>query len=231
MLIVFVRTFILYGIVVLIMRLMGKRQIGQLEPYELVIAIMIAELAAIPMEDKAIPLVNGIVPIFTLLFIQVAISYLNMKSLWFRKFMDGSPSIVVQNGKILIQELSKARFNINELLEQLRIQGYPSIADIEFAILETSGNISVLPKSQKRPLTPEDMQIDTKYEGLPVPLVLDGKVQIDNLTEINLDANWLKNQLQQFGIDDFKQVLLASLDSQGRLFYQKRPNNKPERKN
>ncbi|NLM69650.1 MAG: DUF421 domain-containing protein [Firmicutes bacterium] len=222
MLIVFARTFIIYAIVVLVMRIMGKRQIGQLEPYELVVAIMIAELAAIPMEDKAIPLINGLVPIFTLLCIQVAISYINMKSLSFRAFMDGSPSIVIQNGKIRIDELSKARYNINELLEQLRIQGYPNIADIEFAILETSGHLSVVPKSQKRALTPEDLQIDTKYEGLPVPLILDGKIQYDNLKEINLDEDWLISELAKFNITDVKKVFLASLDTEGKLLYQVR---------
>ena len=144
MLVVFVRTFIIYIVVVLLMRIMGKRQIGQLEPYELVVAIMIAELAAIPMEDKAIPLINGLAPIFTLFFIQVCISVINMKCLWFRSIMDGNPSIVIRDGKIDIQELTKSRYNINELLEQLRVKGFANIADVEFAILETSGNLSVI---------------------------------------------------------------------------------------
>lgn len=222
MLIVFTRTFIIYAVVVFIMRIMGKRQIGQLEPYELVVAITIAELAAIPMQDKRIPLINGLVPIFTLLFIQVVISYFNMKSLWFRAFMDGSPSIVIQNGKMRIDELSKARYNVNELLEQLRIQGYPNIADVEFAILETSGNLSIVPKSQKRALTPEDLQIDTKYEGLPVPLIIDGRIQYDNLAEINLTAEWLVGELAKFEITDVSKVFLASLDTEGKLFYQTR---------
>jgi len=221
-LIVFVRTFIIYIVVVVLMRLMGKRQIGQLEPYELVVAIMIAELAAIPMEDKAIPLINGLVPIFTLFFIQVCISYINMKCLWFRSFMDGNPSIVVRNGKLDINELTKARYNINELLEQLRVKGYANIADVEFAILETSGNLSVIPKSQKRPATPADLNIDTQYEGLPVPLVLDGKIQYDNLAEVNLSAAWLVNELAKFSITDVKDVFIASLDTQGKLFFQTR---------
>ena len=174
------------------------------------------------MQDKRIPLINGLVPIFTLLFIQVAISYFNMKSLWFRAFMDGSPSIVIQNGKMRIDELSKARYNVNELLEQLRIQGYPNIADVEFAILETSGNLSIVPKSQKRALTPEDLQIDTKYEGLPVPLIIDGRIQYDNLAEINLTAEWLVGELAKFEITDVSKVFLASLDTEGKLFYQTR---------
>ena len=136
--------------------------------------------------------------------------------------MDGSPSIVIQNGKIRIDELCKARYNINELLEKLRIQVYPNIADIEFAILETSGHLSVVPKSQKRALTPEDLQIDTKYEGLPVPLILDGKIQYDNLKEINLDEDWLISELAKFNITDVKKVFLASLDTEGKLLYQVR---------
>ncbi|MGB4427682.1 MAG: DUF421 domain-containing protein [Limnochordia bacterium] len=222
MLIVFVRTFIIYAVVVVLMRLMGKRQIGQLEPYELVVAVMIAELAAIPMEDKAIPLVHGLIPIFTLFFIQVCISYINMKSLWFRSFMDGSPSIVIRNGKIDIDELAKARYNINELLEQLRTKGYANIADVEFAILETSGNLSVIPKSQKRPLTPADLHIDTGYEGLPLPLVLDGTIQHDNLSDAGLTVDWLVSELAKLGIDDVNEVFFASLDTQGNLFYQTR---------
>lgn len=222
MLIVFVRTFIIYAVVVVLMRLMGKRQIGQLEPYELVVAVMIAELAAIPMEDKAIPLVHGLIPIFTLFFIQVCISYINMKSLWFRSFMDGSPSIVIRNGKIDIDELAKARYNINELLEQLRTKGYANIADVEFAILETSGNLSVIPKSQKRPLTPADLHIDTGYEGQPLPLVLDGTIQRDNLSDAGLTVDWLVSELAKLGIDDVNEVFFASLDTQGNLFYQTR---------
>lgn len=222
MLIVFVRTFIIYAVVVVLIRLMGKRQIGQLEPYELVVAVMIAELAAIPMEDKAIPLVHGLIPIFTLFFIQVCISYINMKSLWFRSFMDGSPSIVIRNGKIDIDELAKARYNINELLEQLRTKGYANIADVEFAILETSGNLSVIPKSQKRPLTPADLHIDTGYEGLPLPLVLDGTIQRDNLSDAGLTVDWLVSELAKLGIDDVNEVFFASLDTQGNLFYQTR---------
>ncbi len=225
MLVVFIRTVIIYTVVVIVMRIMGKRQIGKFEPYELVVAIMIADLAAIPLEDKAIPLLNGLVPIFTLLFIQVSISFINMKSLWFRAFMDGDPSIVIQNGKIRIDELEKARFNVNELLEQLRIQGYPNIADIEFAILETSGNLSVVPKSQKRAVIPEDLGIETNYEGLPIPLILDGKVQYDNLSEAKLTIQWLRSELEKQNVSDLKRVFLASIDTDGNLFYQTRKEN------
>lgn len=222
LLIVLVRTFILYSIVVLIFRLMGKRQIGQLEPFELVIAILIAELAAVPMEDRGIPLINGIVPIFTLLFIQVFISFFSMKSLRFRTFMDGSPTIVISNGLIREGELAKTRFNINELLEQLRIQGYVNITDVEYAILETSGNLSIVPKSQKRPLTPSDLEIETQYEGLPVPLILDGNIQYDNLAEVNLTDEWLIKELGKFQLSDPKEVFLAILDTEGNLFFQKK---------
>ncbi len=220
MLVSFVRTFILYSVVVLTMRLMGKRQIGQLEPYELVIAIMIAELASVPMEDKGIPLVNGLVPILTLLFIQVLISYVALKSLWFRSIMDGTPSIVVQNGIVQEKQLYNARYNLNELLEQLRTKGYSNISDVEYAILETSGDLSVIPKSQKRPVNSEDLKIDTSYEGIPVPLIIDGSIQKKNFKEVHLDEAWLTNELQKYGIVRPRDVLLASLDTTGRLYYQ-----------
>lgn len=224
MLVVFIRTLILFAIVVVVLRIMGKRQIGELQPFELVVAIMISELAAVPMQNTGIPLLNGIIPILTLLLAQIVLSIISLKSFKARGIICGKPSILVENGKINEKNLYREMFTINDLLEQLRIKNIPNISDVEFAILETNGQLSILPKSQKRPLNPEDIGISTKYEGLPLDLVIDGEIIRDNLILNNLDVAWLQNELKKFGIDDFDQLLFASLDSQGNLYYQKKSN-------
>ena len=220
MLLILIRTLILYAGVVVVMRIMGKQEIGQLQPFELVIALMIADLAAIPMANTGVPLANGLVPIFGLLMAQVFLSYAALKSIRFRSILCGTPSILVKNGQIVETELRRIRYNINDLLEQLRVKNISNIADVEFAILETGGKFSVIPKSQKRPLMPEDLQIPTQYEGIPMTLIIDGQIINNNLEMINLDKNWLSVELAKFGIDNHKKVLFASLDTKGKLFWQ-----------
>lgn len=220
MLLLIIRTTILYLTVVLVMKLMGKRQVGQLQPFELVVIITISAMAAIAMQNVGVPLINSIVPIFTIMVLQVVLSFINLKSEKARGIICGKPSIVVENGKIVEEELRKLRYNINDLLEQLRAKNYFNIADVEYAILETNGQLSVLSKSQKRAVQPEDLQIQTKYEGLPTTLIIDGEVNYDNLKKINLDEKWLQTELKKFGINDVKEVFFASLDTLGNLFYQ-----------
>ncbi len=222
MLIVLIRTVILYGLVVVAMRIMGKRQIGQLQPFELVVTIMLSELAAIPMENPGIPLINGITPILTLIVAQVILSFISLKSDRARAVICGKPSVLVENGRIMEPELERLRYNLSDLMEQLRAKNVPNISDVEFAILETSGQLSVIPKSQKRPVIPEDMNLPTEYEGLPYTLIMDGHIIHKNLHKLNLDIPWLKQQLKNVGIASPAQVLLASLDTGGKLFYQKK---------
>lgn len=217
-----IRTLILFLVVVVGLRLMGKRQIGQLQPYELVIVIMLSALAAIPMENTGIPLVSGLFPIFTLLLAQVTLSYISLKSERARGIICGTPSVLIENGKIVEKELSRLRYNINDLLEQLRSKNIPNVSDVEFAILETSGQLSVIPKSQKRPLVPADMNLPTTYEGLPLTLIIDGYVFRQNLSKVNLNMEWLELELQKFGVKNVNDVLFASLDTEGKLFYQVR---------
>lgn len=220
MIISFVRTIILYVLVIAVMRVMGKRQIGELQPFELVIAIMISELAAVPMQETGIPLIAGIIPIITLLIIQVTFSHISMKSEPARKLLCGTPSIVVANGEIVEQELKRLRYNINDLLEQLREKNYPSVSDVEFAILETSGKLSVIPKSQKRALTPADLQLETQYEGLPLTLIADGIINYKNLNIAKQDLTWLYEQIQKQGFSSPKEILFASLDTNGDILIQ-----------
>jgi len=229
-LVVFARTLILYAVVVIVMRIMGKRQIGQLQPFELVVAIMISELASVPMQNTGIPLINGIIPILTLLVAQITMSFISLKSIKARGIICGKPSILIENGKVNEGELRKEMYTINDLLEQLRIKNIQNIADVEFAILETNGQLSVIPKPQKRPVNPEDLSIPTKYEGLPIALIIDGKINYGNLAKTNHDVNWLQTQLNNSGISNLKNVLFASLDSNGNLFYQEKQKTKGDTK-
>lgn len=220
MLVVVVRTLILYILVVVTMRIMGKRQIGQLQPFELVIAIMISELAAVPMQNTGIPLVNGIIPILTLLIAQITLSFIGIKSTKARAIICGRPSVLIENGKIKEPQLRKEMYTLNDLLEQLRIKNIPNIADVEFAILETNGQLSIIPKSQKRPVNAVDLNITTHYEGIPLDLIVDGNINQDNLKIAKLDNNWLMKELSESGINNVKDVLFASLDSEGNLYLQ-----------
>ncbi|WP_010248119.1 DUF421 domain-containing protein [Acetivibrio cellulolyticus] len=220
MLVVFTRTLILFLLVVITMRVMGKRQIGELQPFELAVAILISELAAVPMQNTGIPLVNGIIPILTLLIAQMALSFIALKSTKARGVICGKPSVLIENGKIQEEELRKEMYTLNDLLEQLRINNTPNIADVEFAILETNGQLSIIPKSQKRPVIAEDLNITTNYEGLPLDLIVDGNINYDSLKKANLDEIWLKNELMNFDVNNLADILFASLDSQGKLFWQ-----------
>ena len=226
MYIVIARTIILYSLVIIVLRIMGKRQIGELQPFEFAITIMISALAAIPMEDTGIPLLSSIIPILLLLSFQMCISIVTLKSSKARALICGKPLILIENGNLLEEELKNSRININDLLEQLRVKGYPSLSDIEFAIMETNGKISVIPKSQKRPLNPDDLSLPTKYEGLAHSLIIDGEIQKYNLEKLKLNKEWLKSELAKYNIDDPADTFFAALDTSGNLIYQKKRDKK-----
>ncbi len=220
MLIVFVRSLLLYTVLAITIRIMGKRQIGQLQPFEFVIAVLIAELAGIPMSDTDIPLANGLVAILTLMISQVTLAYITLKSNRARGIICGTPSILIEKGKIMEKEMRRLRYNINDLIEQLRLKGYPNIADVDFAILETDGQLSVIPKPAKRPVVAEDLNITSRYEGLPLSVVLDGHILKNDLKKLGLTEEWLIEQLKRAGFQDTSQVLFACIDDSGQLFIQ-----------
>ena len=220
MFIILFRSVVLYFVVVFIMRIMGKRQIGQLQPYELVIALMISELASMPMQNSGIPLFHGIIPIITLLVLQVLISTLQLKSEVARLIFCGLPSILIEKGKINIKALKNNRLNLNDLLEELRLKDYFNLDDIEYAILETRGQITIIPKSELEPATRKDLNVKSSQNMLPVTLILDGKVNNRNLKLIKKDKSWLIQQLNKKNVPSADQVFLALLDSQGKFIYQ-----------
>ncbi|MTI57678.1 YetF domain-containing protein [Geosporobacter ferrireducens] len=222
MLITLIRTLILYIVVLICMRLMGKGEVAEMQPFELVIMLMIAELAALPMGDTGIPLMNGIIAIIALVFAQVSISMINLKSEKVRSIICGKPSILIDHGQINEKELKRLRISLNDLVEQIRAKDYPSVADVEFAILETNGDLSIIPKANKRTVTLEDLHLIGSYEGLPISLVIDGHINKDNLKKARLDIDWLLDQLSSRGIDDPKDVLFAYVDATNHFYVQRK---------
>lgn len=221
MLITFFRAILLYILVLVVMRLMGKREIGQLQPFELAISIMIADLASIPMTDTGVPITNGIIPILGLLVMHLLISVINMKSMWGREIICGKPRILIYRGKIDEKALIKERFTINELEERLRGNNIFNLGDVEYAILETSGQITVIPKPEKRNAIPEDFNIKPDYEGIPYDLIIDGKIMYKNLQIIGKDVEWLRKQVAKFKMKP-EETLVATMDGKGNFFCQKK---------
>lgn len=221
MLLTFVRTIILYILVLVVMRFMGKREIGQLQPFELAISIMIADLATLPMAEPGSPITNGVIPILGLLVMHLIISIINMKSIRAREIVCGKPSILIYRGKIQEENMRKERFTINELEERLRGNNVFDIGDVEYAILETSGQISVIQKPGRRTTIPEDFGIDPPYEGISYDLIIDGKVMKENLEKLGKDYNWLLKQVSAFGIKP-ENTLIATIDGKGNFFCQEK---------
>lgn len=221
MLITFFRAITLYVIVLIVMRLMGKREIGQLQPFELAIAIMIADLASIPMTSTGIPISNGIVPIFGLLLMHLLISYINLKSIRIREIICGKPRILIFRGKIDEKALVKERITLNELQERLRSLNIVNLGDVEYAILETSGQMTVIPKPNKRNLIPEDLNINPEYEGIPYDLIIDGKIQTENLHKIGKNLAWLKKEMDKLNLKPIE-ILIATIDGKGQFFFQRK---------
>ena len=221
MLATFIRSIIIYIIVLIVMRLMGKREIGQMQPFELAISIMIADLASIPMTDIGIPISNGIIPILGLLVMHLVISVLNIKSSKIRKFICGKPTVLINKGRIDENQMRKERFTLNELEEKLRSNNVMNIGDVEFAILETSGDISVIQKPNKRTTTPEDFNIMPDYEGMTYNLVIDGKILNGNLKLIDKNYDWLKKQTQKFQMIP-EEALIVTINEKGNIYCQKK---------
>lgn len=221
MLTTFIRSIVIYVIVLLVMRLMGKREIGQMQPFELAISIMIADLATIPMTDIGTPISNGIIPIMGLLVMHLLISILNIKSSRMRELLCGKPTILIYKGKIDEKKLKKERFTLNELEEKLRSNNIMNVGDVDYAILETSGDLSVIPKPNKRGTTPEDFDIMPDFEGINYNLIIDGRVMQENLKKIGKNYDWLKKQTNKFQMRP-EEVLIFTINEKGDTYCQKK---------
>ncbi len=213
MIITVIRTAVVYFFVTLAIRLMGKRQIGDMQPNELVITLLISEIAAIPLQDNSQPVLNGIVAIFILVILEIILSVLAMKSIKIRKLMSGNSAVVIKNGVIDQKMLKKVRLTVIDLIELLRGQGYFKIEEIAFAVLEVNGNLSVVEKSQFRPLQTGDLKhIKVEKATLPLPVISDGKIIYESLSSLNITLSELKKKLSPHLPED---VFLMTLDRNG----------------
>ena len=205
----FVRTLILYFFVLLMMRMMGKRQLGELQLSELVVAIMVSDLAAVPMQSPETPLLNGLIPILTLMICEVVLSYIALKSKKVRRVLIGKPSHIIADGKLVEKELQRLRYSVDDLQTQLRIDGYPDISQIKDAFLETNGELSVVPKSL-------DNGPATRI------LISDGVLDRELMRELNLSEKWLQTYLKSQRVSDPSQVFLLILNEKAPVFFQKK---------
>lgn len=210
------RTIIIYFMVLLVIRAMGKRELGQFSAFDFVVAIIIAEIAAIPLQSPEIPIWHSVVPLVVLVFLEIVFSMAALHWRKLRVFMDGKPQVIIENGRIYKEEMKKARYNLDELLAQLREKGYARPEDVEVAVLETSGKLSVIPKFRKRPVTPGDLGLSDNFEGLPTVLVMDGEVFKNQLEKNGHDIVWLEAKLKEMGLNPRK-VFLATLERDGRI--------------
>ena len=217
MTIVLIRTVILYLIVLFVIRIMGKAELSKMSPFQLIVVFMIAELASIPIESPDVSMITGVAAIFTLLFLQVLISFLSLKSEKFKNFFSGKPSVLIDSGEINQKELKALRITINDLMEQLRIGGSPSISEVDFAIMESNGDLSIIPKAEKKPLTAEDMSIEKSKEIMPVVFISDGIMYRKNVQKSGWNIKQLTDELLKLGISDYTQVFLAFCDEQSKL--------------
>lgn len=218
MLIAFARTLILYLLLVIGVRFLGKRQVGELEPTELVLAMLISDLASVPMQDFGIPLIYGIIPIVCVLCVTMLSSYLTMKSVRFRLLLCGQPTIVVKKGVILQKQMNKIRMTPDELMEELRLQSVTDIRTVKYAILETSGQLSVILYANQQPVTPTCMDIPVQESGLPLTIIDNGVIYRQNLRRRGLDQNWLKKELASHGLTSPREVFLLTVDEAGTVY-------------
>lgn len=221
MLTVFVRSVLLYAAAVLALRVMGKRQIGQLQPFELVVVIMIADLAATPMGSVGIPLLYGLLPMAALVMCHGLITWLDMRCPRFAKWISGEPTVLIRNGVICEQALKKMGLSVSDLMEAARVGGQQDIAQVGTAVLEPSGHISVFPKAQARPVTPADLKLRCEPEGLPLPLILDGEVHSGNLADAGMTMQQLRAVVLAMGLGAISDVLLLVQCSDGSFYGQR----------
>ena len=241
MFIVMIRTTILYFLVILVMRLMGKRQIGELQPYEFAITIMISALAALPMQDSRLPLALGIIPIITLLFIKTLLTQLQLKSQFARRVLEGEPTVLICRGKIVFSALKKQQINLDELMEELRLAGFFDLEEIQYGILENNGQMSFLTYDWRTtesnfkeysvnncenlnslPKTAEDEENNTNdhLPKFPIIYILDGEINKNTLTTSGKSKEWIDNHIKHYGVESISDILLLMTDTEGRFVCQ-----------
>lgn len=212
---IIIRTFILYIAVTVAIRLMGKRQIGDMQPSELVITLLISEIAAIPLQDKDQPVIGGIVAVFLLVILEISSSALTLKSFFVRKLLSGKSVVIIKNGAVDMQAMRDVRMTVLDLIELLRGQNVFNISDVSFAVLEANGNLSVLLKGEKQPATAGDLKIKNKPDALPLPVISDGKIISESLDALSSSREMIFKILQNNN-SELNNVLLMTLDRDGK---------------
>lgn len=216
MLVSFIRAIILYVAVIACIRIMGKRQIGELQPSELVITILISEVAAIPMQDTGIPLINSVIPLLVLVSLEIITSYISIKSGKFRNIMQGNSLIIIRNGVLDQKQIKNLRLSVEDILEALRKKEIFNIDDVLYAIAETDGSISIMLKPEKQPVTAEMINLKPKDNGIPITVIDDGVIQAKQFKECKMDMGKLKKILEQNNLK-LKDILLMTSDSSGNI--------------
>ena len=214
----FFRTVILYLLLIAGLRLSGKRQIGELEPIELVLTLLISDLASVPMQDFALPLFNGVIPIITLIALSTLFSAISLRNVRFRDLVCGQPALVIVDGKLRQETMRRNRLTLDELAEELRLQGCPDPAAVKCAILETSGRLSVLPYAAEKPPGAKDLGLSVAEPGLPTVLISDGRLLSHNLKRLGYEEEWLRRQLARYGLKRAEQVFFLTVDESGGVY-------------
>ena len=217
-----IRTMLLYFLTLIALKAMGKRQLGQLQPFELVVVLVISEMASLAMQSNTTPIAYSIVPIVTLTLLQILLALLNLKSEKLRDLICGKPAMLIERGRLRERELARLRLNLNDMQELCRAQGYFDLSAIEYAIMETNGSLSILPRTEKRPLQVSDILADAPQEQLSQLIILDGHVNQHALHALGRNQAWLNAQLKQYGCNSPAQLFLAGLDDSGNFFAQKK---------
>lgn len=216
----FWKTLLFYFLLVVVLRLMGKRELARLSPLDLVVTIMIADAAIIAIEEDRYPVWTGLIPVATIALAEIGLSWGMLKSETLKRWVEGTPTLVISRGKIKEEELRSLRYNLDELLSQLREKNVPDPRDVEFALMEPGGKLSVFPKAEKRPATPQDLALAPPPTELAIPLIRDGVVDEKALKEVGKDLEWLAAQIRAHGLAGPQEVFLLTVDGKGHLFLQ-----------
>lgn len=225
---VVMRSLVSLIVLFLVTKMLGKKQVSQLSVFDYVIGISIGNFAAEMTTDLQIPYINGIISVFIFGLVAYLVSYLTMKSIKLRRFFMGTPTMLIQNGKILIDNMRKVKLDINDLLEECRTNGYFDISQIEYALMEANGNLSILPKGEYLPITIKDMKLKVQQQGLCANVIIDGKIMLNNLKNIKKNEKWLRKELKVKGYEDLDNILLATFDINEKLvIYEKNPGLEP----
>lgn len=218
MFVTFIRTILMYFFVIFSLRLLGKRQIGELEPSELVVTIIISEVAALPIQDPSQPIISSLLVISLLVILEIILSFGAYRKPFIRKFFYGVPSIFYQKGKLCQKEMERQRFNLNDLMSTVRNTGITNLSEVDYIIMETNGNISVIPKPEHSPLTLSDLNIESSTEVLLSYIIIDnGKPNFNNLEKLGYNEQWLNTQLKSRGFRHPTQIFCMTADSSGEL--------------